>query len=83
MVHGVEALRLVIPLEKREVHDPERGELLRIPETETVAHLDTENSQHCLGLPPSSAENQDEVSGHSSGSLGHCLYLLRSVELVH
>ena len=83
MVHRIETLCLVIPFKQREIHDPERCEHLRIPESQTVGHLHTENAEHGLSLSLRTAKNQDEVAGLGACSLCHFLHLFRSIEFVN
>ena len=45
VVHSVVSLSLVVPFEEREVDDPKAREFLRVAESETAPHL---NSQSCL-----------------------------------
>ena len=83
MVHRIEAVVLVAPFEKREVHYPQRCEYLRVAESEPVAHLDTEHSEHGLDLAYIVAgHHQHEVSGLGSGCLGDGLEVFWGVELV-
>ena len=83
MVHGVEASVLLAPLEKREVHYPERCEHLRVSQAETVTHLDSQHSELGLGLALGSAEHEDEITRLRLAGPGHLMKFLRGEELVH
>ena len=83
MVHCVEALVFLAPLEQREVHDPERGEDLRVPQAEAVAHLDTEHAELVLGLALSTAEHEQKVALLRSAGLSHGSELLCGEEFVY
>ena len=63
VVHRVETLGLVVPLEQREVDNPQRSEDLGVAEAEAVTHLYTQHAEHGLGLALCSAEHEHEVSG--------------------
>ena len=45
MVYGVVTLRLIVPLEQREVHDPQRCELLRIAQAQLLGHFEAQGAQ--------------------------------------
>ena len=83
MVHGVEALCLVVPLEKREVHHPKRGECMRVAQPEPVPHLYAEHAEHGLRLPLRTAEHEDKVPPGCPHPVCYGLELLRSIELVY
>ena len=71
MVHGVVTLRLVVPLEQREVHHPQRGELLRVAQPQLLGHFEAQGAQLRQRLELLAAEDEDHVPGHSAAALGH------------
>ena len=83
MVHGIETAVLVAPLQQREIHNPQRGEHLRITQAKAVAHLDTEHAQTGLGLTLLAAHHQQQVARRRAASGSHFLKLLWRIELVH
>ena len=82
MVHGVIALRLVVPLEEREVHDPERRELFRVAQSQLLGHFQTQGAELRQRLELLAAEDEDHVSGLGAAAVGHRADLVGRVELV-
>ena len=82
VVHGVVTLRFVVPLEQREVHHPQRGELLRVAQPQLLGHFEAQGAQLRQRLELLAAEDEDHVPGHSAAALGHGAHLLGGVELV-
>ena len=82
VVHGVVTLRLVVPLEQREVHHPQRGELLRVAQAQLLGHFEAQGAELRQRLELLAAEDEDHVPGHSAAALGHGAHLLGGVELV-
>ena len=78
----VEARSLVVPLKEREVHYPKRSEVLRVPQAEAVAHLDTQHAELGLGLALRAAEQQKQVAAAAAAGFRHLGELLRGIELV-
>lgn len=82
VVHGVEALRLLVPLEHREVDDPQRRKLLRVAQPQLLGHLQTQGAELRESLELLSAEDEDHVTGLRTAAVGHRAHLVRGVELV-
>ena len=82
VVHGVEALRLVVPLEHRKIHDPQRSELLRIAQAELLGHLQTQGAQLCERLELRTREQEDHVARCGAACFGYGAHLFGRVELV-
>ena len=57
MVHGVVTLGLVVPLEQREVDDPQRSELLRVAQAQLLSDLQTQGAELGEGLEFLAAED--------------------------
>ena len=83
VVHGVVALRLVVPLQQGEVDDPQGGELLRVAQTQLRAHLQAQGAELHPRLHGGAAENQHQVAGLGAHLVGNGLQGLGIVELVH
>ena len=83
MVHCIEPVSLVVPFKKREIHHPERGKHMRVTQSEPVAHLDAEHSEHGLCLAFRTAEDEHHVTWLCAGLFSDSLQLFRSIELVH
>ena len=45
MVYGVVALGFVVPLEQREVDDPQRSEFLRVAQAQLLSDLQTQGAE--------------------------------------
>ena len=82
VVHGVVALSFVVPLEEREVHDPERRELLRITQSQLLGHFQTQGAELRQRLELLAAEDEDHVPGLGAAAAGHLPDLVGRVELV-
>ncbi len=82
MVHGVEALRLVVPFEEREVDNPKRSEHLRVAETQLVAHLKTQGAELGARLHGGAAKEQHKVSRFGVRLLSESTEVVLAVELV-
>ena len=57
MVHGVVTLGLVVPLEQREVDDPQRSELLRVAQAQLLSDRQTQGAELGEGLEFLAAED--------------------------
>ncbi len=82
VVHSIEARRLLVPLEHGEVHDPERGELLRIAQSEPLRHFQAQSAQLIKCLELLSAEDQYQIARLGARALGHGAKIIRREELV-
>ena len=82
VVYGVVALRLVVPLEEREVDHPQRSELLRVAQPQLLRHFETQGAELREDLELLAAEDQHQVAGLGAAALGHGAHLLGREELV-
>ena len=83
MMQGVPLVLLVVPLEEREVGEPEGCENVGFAEAETVSELYTELSQTGLRLALVAAEDEDEVAGFGFRRFGYLKKVFVAEELVH
>ena len=81
-MHRVEALRLVVPLEHRKVHDPQRSEPLGIAQAELLGHFQTQGAQLRERAELGSRHKEDHIARRSTARLGHGTHLVGRVELV-
>ena len=82
MVYGVVALGFVVPLEQREVDDPQRSEFLRVAQAQLLSDLQTQGAELREGLEFLAAEDQHQVAGFCARAFGHRPHLLGRVELI-
>ena len=82
VVHGVVALRLLVPLEEREVDDPQGGVDIGVAETQLAAHLETEGGELHAGFHSRAAEDEHEVARVGTELIGDGTKLVGGVELV-
>ena len=83
VVHGIEALGLLIPFQQREVNDPQYFVFAGFAQTETVAHFQTERAQLGACLHGLARHDEDKVAGVRFTAFGHRLQIVLVIELVH
>ena len=76
MVHGHEAVFLLGPLKKREVHDPEEIELIVVDETQILAQFQAQGTQDIPDDTVFVRRKEEKVAGLASHTADQCLNLL-------
>ena len=82
MVHGIVALRLLVPFEQREVDDPQRCVHIGVAQTELIAHLETQSVKLHAGLHGLAAKDEHQVAGLGTELVGNNLEVFRRIELI-
>ena len=83
VVQGVPFVLLVVPLEEREVGEPEGCELVWLAKAQTVAELDAQLAQTGLGFALVAAEDEDKVAGFGFCRFGYLEEVFGAEELVY
>ena len=82
VVHSVVALRLLVPLQQREIDHPHRFVFAGFAQTETVAHLQTQLAHLLASLHCFARQDEDEVASLRVATFCYGLQIVLRVEFI-